>query len=57
MIVPHHFTLWQAASSPSTQAFLLIGFAFGAVVKTLVPWLWLDDKVRAAWRCMGSKNR
>ena len=25
MIVPHHYTLWQAASSPSTQAFLLVG--------------------------------
>jgi cytochrome d ubiquinol oxidase subunit II len=25
MIVPHRFTLWQAASSPSTQAFLLVG--------------------------------
>ena len=25
MIVPGHYTLWQAASSPSTQAFLLIG--------------------------------
>ncbi|WP_325681710.1 cytochrome d ubiquinol oxidase subunit II [Rhodopila sp.] len=25
MIVPHQFTLWQAASSPSTQAFLLVG--------------------------------
>jgi cytochrome bd ubiquinol oxidase subunit II len=25
MIVPHQFTLWQAASSESTQAFLLIG--------------------------------
>jgi cytochrome d ubiquinol oxidase subunit II len=25
MIVPHHFTLWQAASSDRTQAFLLIG--------------------------------
>jgi cytochrome d ubiquinol oxidase subunit II len=25
MIVPHSLTLWQAASSPSTQAFLLIG--------------------------------
>jgi cytochrome d ubiquinol oxidase subunit II len=25
MIIPHHYTLWQAASSPSTQAFLLIG--------------------------------
>jgi cytochrome d ubiquinol oxidase subunit II len=28
MIVPFHFTLWQAASSPSTQAFLLIGTLF-----------------------------
>ena len=25
MIVPHHFTLWQAAASERTQAFLLIG--------------------------------
>jgi cytochrome d ubiquinol oxidase subunit II len=25
MIVPHHYSLWEAASSPSTQAFLLIG--------------------------------
>ena len=25
MIVPRHYTLWQAASSPGTQAFLLIG--------------------------------
>jgi cytochrome bd ubiquinol oxidase subunit II len=25
MIVPHHFTLWEAASSVSTQAFLLVG--------------------------------
>ncbi|HWK46661.1 MAG TPA: cytochrome d ubiquinol oxidase subunit II [Stellaceae bacterium] len=25
MIVPNHFTLWEASSSPSTQAFLLIG--------------------------------
>ena len=28
MIVPHHFTLWEAASPPSTQAFLLIGTLF-----------------------------
>ena len=28
MIVPRHYTLWQAASSPSTQAFLLIGTMF-----------------------------
>jgi cytochrome d ubiquinol oxidase subunit II len=25
MIVPHRYTLWEAASSPSTQAFLLVG--------------------------------
>jgi len=25
MIVPHHFTLWEAASSARTQAFLLVG--------------------------------
>ncbi len=25
MIVPRHYTLWEAASSPSTQAFLLVG--------------------------------
>jgi cytochrome bd ubiquinol oxidase subunit II len=28
MIVPFHYTLWQAASSGSTQAFLLIGTLF-----------------------------
>ncbi|HVA14448.1 MAG TPA: cytochrome d ubiquinol oxidase subunit II [Stellaceae bacterium] len=28
MIVPYKFTLWQAASSPSTQVFLLIGTMF-----------------------------
>lgn len=28
MIIPHHFTLWQAASSPDTQAFLLMGTLF-----------------------------
>jgi cytochrome d ubiquinol oxidase subunit II len=28
MIVPYRYTLWQAASSPSTQAFLLIGTLF-----------------------------
>ena len=28
MIVPHHYTLWQAASSPDTQIFLLIGTLF-----------------------------
>jgi cytochrome d ubiquinol oxidase subunit II len=27
-IVPYHYTLWQAASSASTQAFLLIGTLF-----------------------------
>ena len=28
MIVPHHYTLDQAASSPSTQGFLLVGTLF-----------------------------
>jgi len=28
MIVPYKYTLWQAASSQSTQAFLLIGTLF-----------------------------
>jgi cytochrome d ubiquinol oxidase subunit II len=28
MIVPHRFTLWEAASSPSTQAFLAVGTLF-----------------------------
>jgi cytochrome d ubiquinol oxidase subunit II len=25
MVIPHHYTLWEAASSPSTQIFLLVG--------------------------------
>jgi cytochrome d ubiquinol oxidase subunit II len=28
MIVPYEFTLWEAASSPRTQAFLLVGTLF-----------------------------
>jgi cytochrome d ubiquinol oxidase subunit II len=28
LIVPYRYTLWEAASSPSTQAFLLIGTLF-----------------------------
>ena len=28
MIVPHHYSLWQAASAPSTQLFLLVGTLF-----------------------------
>jgi cytochrome d ubiquinol oxidase subunit II len=28
MVVPHHYTLWQAASSPNTQVFLLVGTIF-----------------------------
>lgn len=28
MIVPHHFTLWQAASFPDTQTFLIVGTLF-----------------------------
>ncbi len=28
MIVPHAYTIWQAASAPSTQAFLIVGTLF-----------------------------
>ncbi|MBA3536162.1 MAG: cytochrome d ubiquinol oxidase subunit II [Tatlockia sp.] len=28
MLIPHHFTLWQAASDPDTQVFLAIGTMF-----------------------------
>lgn len=28
LIVPYHFTLWESASSPPTQAFLLVGTLF-----------------------------
>ena len=28
MIVPHHYSLWQAASAPGTQLFLLVGTVF-----------------------------
>jgi cytochrome d ubiquinol oxidase subunit II len=28
MVVPFRFTLWEAASAPSTQAFLLVGTLF-----------------------------
>ena len=28
MIVPHHYSLWQAASSPDTQIFLGVGTLF-----------------------------
>ena len=28
MIVPHHYTLWQAASAPDTQIFLGVGTLF-----------------------------
>ena len=28
MVVPHRYTLWEAASDPSTQAFLLVGTLF-----------------------------
>src|SRR5271169_4579756 len=39
MIVPHHYTLWQAASAPSTQAFLLIGTLFLLpVILTYTAW-------------------
>jgi cytochrome bd ubiquinol oxidase subunit II len=28
MVVPHHYTLWEAASAAPTQAFLLVGTLF-----------------------------
>ncbi len=28
MLVPPHYDLWQASSSPSTQAFLMVGTLF-----------------------------
>lgn len=50
MIVPHHFTLWQAASSPETQTFLLVGTMFLLpVILMYVGWsYWVfRGKVRA----------
>jgi len=39
MIVPHHFTLWQAASSDRTQAFLLVGtLALLPVILMYIGW-------------------
>ena len=28
MIVPHRYSLWEAAADPNTQAFLLVGTLF-----------------------------
>jgi cytochrome d ubiquinol oxidase subunit II len=50
MIVPYHFTLWEAASSPRTQAFLLVGTLFLLpVILTYSAWsYWVfRGKVRA----------
>jgi cytochrome d ubiquinol oxidase subunit II len=50
MIVPYHFTLWEAASSPRTQAFLLVGTLFLLpVILTYSGWsYWVfRGKVRA----------
>ena len=33
----------------------LIGVAVGAIVKTLLPWPYGDDKVRAGWRWLETK--
>jgi cytochrome d ubiquinol oxidase subunit II len=49
-IVPYRFTLWQAASAPSTQAFLLVGTLFLLpVILTYTGWsYWVfRGKVRA----------
>ena len=55
-IVAHHYETCRAAFSPM-QAFVLIAFAAGAVVKMLVPWPWFDDKIRAAWHWTWSQIR
>jgi cytochrome d ubiquinol oxidase subunit II len=50
MIVPYHYTLWEAASSPRTQAFLLVGTLFLLpVILTYSAWsYWVfRGKVRA----------
>ena len=50
MIVPYHYTLWQAASSPSTQAFLMVGTLFLLpVILVYTSWSYwvLRGKVRA----------
>jgi cytochrome d ubiquinol oxidase subunit II len=50
MIVPHRITLWQAAASPSSQAFLLVGTLFLLpVILMYVGWsYWVfRGKVRA----------
>ena len=50
MIVPYHVTLWEAASSPRTQAFLLVGTLFLLpVILTYSAWsYWVfRGKVRA----------
>jgi cytochrome d ubiquinol oxidase subunit II len=50
MIVPHHLTLWQAASAPGTQLFLALGTLFLLpVILTYTAWsYWVfRGKVRA----------
>jgi cytochrome d ubiquinol oxidase subunit II len=50
MIVPPHFTLWEAASSDRTQAFLLVGtLVLLPVILTYSSWsYWVfRGKVRA----------
>src|SRR5262249_9107151 len=51
MIVPYHFTVWEAASSARTQAFLLVGTLFLLpVILTYTAWsYWVfRGKVRSA---------
>jgi cytochrome d ubiquinol oxidase subunit II len=51
MIVPYQLTLWEASSSPRTQAFLLVGTLFLLpVILTYSSWsYWVfRGKVRAA---------
>ena len=48
MIVPYHFTLWEAASSERTQAFLLVG------TLVLLPVILITWLMTAAFRSLGA---
>ena len=60
MIVPHRFTFWEAASSESTQAFLLVGTLFLLpVILLYIGWsYWVfRGKVRADVGYRGNDDR
>ena len=37
------------------MTWFILGAIVGALVKTLLPWPFLDDRVREAWRWIASK--